>query len=202
MVDRARNLNASANTLIPRAVLRTVLNSNYLNVCHINVQSLTARKLSKFYELKMNLENSKLDIICMSETWLDETINNRMIAIEGYKIYRHDRNRHGGGICVYARNELSCRVIESSARSNTGDFISKTEYMCLEVLCGNERFLLAVYYNPPEVDCSEVLLNHFDEFTVRYESIFFIGDFNTDLLKVNSRQQRFKDVISCMSYVC
>lgn len=203
MMDNVSSSNASTNALIPRAVLRSALDSKCLNVCHINVQSLTARKLSKFNELKMNLTDSKLDIICMTETWLDSSIDNRLISIDGFKILRHDRNRHGGGICVYVRKDLTCRIIRTSANYDSANHRrSTTEYVCLDVLSGVDQFMLAVYYNPPDVDCSETLFHHFDEFTVKYRSTFFIGDFNTDLLKDNSRQRRLKDIISSMAYVC
>lgn len=63
--------NASANTLIPRAVVNSALCKDKLNICHINVQSICARRFSKFEELKLTFRDSKLDIICMSETWLN-----------------------------------------------------------------------------------------------------------------------------------
>lgn len=200
MLNNVNSDDASTSNLIPRAVLRSALDSDLFNICHINVQSLTARRFSKFNELKMNLFDCNLDMICMTETWLDDSIENRMIAVDGYKIYRNDRTRHGGGICVYVRKNLVCRVLEAS--SIVGNDARITEFMCFEVMSGKDRIMLAVYYNPPDVDCSNTLMQHFDQFTVKYKSTFFIGDFNTDLLKNNSRQRRFRDVISGMSYVC
>lgn len=61
--------------------------------------------------------------------------------------------------------------------------------------------MLAVYYNPPDNDCSEILQNHLEN-TVRYESTFFIGDFNTDPFKQTRRSSRFMDTVSSMSYNC
>lgn len=200
MLNNVNSDDASTSNLIPRAVLRSALDSDLFNICHINVQSLTARRFSKFNELKMNLFDCNLDMICMTETWLDDSIENRMIAVDGYKIYRNDRTRHGGGICVYVRKNLVCRVLEAS--SIVGNDARITEFMCFEVMSGKDRIMLAVYYNPPDVDCSNTLMQHFDQFTVKYKSTFFIGDFNTDLLKNNSRQRRFRDAISGMSYVC
>lgn len=200
MLANVNNVSASTSTLIPRAVLRAALDSNNLNISHINVQSLIARRFSKFNELKMNIFDCNLDIICMTETWLDDSINNRMVSVDGYKIFRNDRNRHGGGVCIYVREGLVCRVLDASV--NDGGNARSTEFLCCEIKSGNDRFMLAVYYNPPDVDCSNTLLQHFDEFTVNYESTFFIGDFNTDLFKCNNRQIRLRDVISGMAYVC
>lgn len=72
--------------------------------------------------------------------------------------------------------------------------------MLVEIVCGSERLMLAVYYNPPNVDCSETLLSHLSEFTVKYKSTFFIGDFNTDPRKICSRSRRFREALSNASY--
>lgn len=200
-MNNLRNSNVSMSSLIPRAVFNTILDNVNLNVCHTNVQSLTARRFTKFNELKMNFCNSKMDIICMSETWLDESINDQMIAIDGYKLFRNDRNRHGGGICVYLRHNLKCRLLRKSSNSEEATQ-GRTEFLCLEVECDSERFLLGIYYNPPDTDCSQLLFSHCEEFTVRYKSTFFLGDFNTDLLKNTSRKHSFNEVISTTSYTC
>lgn len=82
--------NSSASLLIPKAVFTSVLESNHLCICHLNVQSLTARNFTKFNELSMIFRDSLMDVICMSETWLDDSINDSMINIRGYKLIRTD----------------------------------------------------------------------------------------------------------------
>jgi hypothetical protein len=42
--------------------------------------------------------------IAISETWLDSSVINSEIQIEGYSILRNDRDRHGGGVCTYIIN--------------------------------------------------------------------------------------------------
>jgi hypothetical protein len=40
-------------------------------------------------------------------TWLNTTITNAEIYIEGYTLYRQDRlNKRGGGVCAYIRNDI------------------------------------------------------------------------------------------------
>lgn len=193
--------NSSASLLIPKAVFTSVLESDHLCICHLNVQSLTARNFTKFNELSMIFRDSLMDVICMSETWLDDSINDSMINIRGYKLIRNDRDRRGGGVCVYVRNNLVARILKTSNNNNSSPH-SKTEYLCLEIECQGERFFLGVYYNPPEVDCSMLLFEHFEDYTVRYDSTFFVGDFNTDLRKTNNRQRRFSDLLSSLSLQC
>lgn len=190
--------NASA---IPRAVMNAVLLKDKLNICHLNVQSLCARRFAKFAELNHTFMNSKVDIICMTETWLSSTINDSMIAIDGYHMFRNDRNRHGGGICIYFKRGLDCRVIGRSTFSSSSNMmVSETEYLLIEILVGNDKVLLVVYYNPPNVDCSESFRNHVEQYSLRYKSTFFIGDFNTDPNKHNSRSSSFTDVLASLSY--
>lgn len=199
-MDNSRIRSVSAN--IPRIVLNAMLNQDHLNICHINVQSICARNFSKFYELKSVLLNSKLDIICMTESWLSDKITDQMIAIEGYKIIRNDRNRHGGGICVYYRDTLSCRIVNKSIYdADYGRQI--TEFLLLDFRHANENFLLAVYYNPPNLNCADILKSHFENFSVKYNSTYFIGDFNTNLLYNSYRLQHLREVVSnfCYSFI-
>uniref|UniRef100_A0A1W7R6J3 Putative reverse transcriptase n=1 Tax=Aedes albopictus TaxID=7160 RepID=A0A1W7R6J3_AEDAL len=191
--------NASDRSVIPRAVVNAVLLKDKLNVSHINVQSLCARKCSKFEELKRIVSDSKIDIACFTETWMDSSISDSMINIPGFNVIRNDRNRHGGGICIYVKKGLAYRMVKKSIVC-VDDYSTKTEYLIIEILIGNDRLLLAVYYNPPEVDCSDLLCSHFEEYSVRFSSTYFIGDFNTDPFKHTRRSSRFNDVVDNMSF--
>lgn len=192
--------NVSAN--IPRVVLNAMLDHDNLNLCHINVQSICARNFSKFNELKSVFLKSKLDIICLTESWLSNKITDQMISIDGYKLIRNDRNRHGGGICVYYRDTLSCRIVNKSVYNADNDR-QITEFLLLDVRHLKENFLLAVYYNPPNLNCADLLKSHFEEFTLKYSSTFFIGDFNTNLLTNSFRTQHLRETASnyCYSFI-
>lgn len=74
--------NTTTNVCIPRVVMSCALDSKYLNVCHVNIQSLCARQLSKFVEFKLCFYSSNIDIICSSETWLTDNIPDSLIEIE------------------------------------------------------------------------------------------------------------------------
>lgn len=93
--------NASTNVCIPRVVMNCALDSDYLNICHANIQSICARELSKFEEFKLCFHNSKVDVICLRESWLTDNIPDSLIEIEGYNIVRNDRIYSRGGGCLY-----------------------------------------------------------------------------------------------------
>lgn len=104
--------NASDQSVIPRAVVNAVLLKDKLNISLMNVQSLCARRYSKFEELKRIVSDSKIDIACFTETWMDSSISDSMINIPGFNVIRNDRNRHGGGICIYVRKGLAYRIVK------------------------------------------------------------------------------------------
>ncbi len=65
----------------------------------------------KFGELKSFISEDLFDIIVLSETKIDDGFPNSQFYINGYKMLRKDRNRHGGGLLIYVRRELTmCRL--------------------------------------------------------------------------------------------
>lgn len=181
---------------IPRAVMNVALLEDYLNVCHMNVQSLCARQLSKFNEFKRCFASSKVDIICLSETWLNESINDNVIAVDGYRVLRNDRKySRGGGICIYHKQDRDCRVIDVSDSLMELVDCNRTEYMFIEVRVNNKKILLGAVYSPPRVDCSSFLDQKLSELSLSYSNVILIGDFNTDLIKTSVRTSRFCNIL-------
>lgn len=181
---------------IPRAVMNVALLDDCLNVCHMNVQSLCARQLSKFNEFKQCFVNSKVDIICLSETWLNENINDNMIAVDGYRVLRNDRKHsRGGGICIYHKQDLDCRVIAVSDSLTEVEDSNRTEYMFIEVRVNNTKFLLGAFYSPPRVECSGLLDQILSELSLSYSNVILLGDFNTDMSKTSGRASRFCSIL-------
>ena len=55
-------------------------------------------------------------IICLTETWLDPSVSDSFVEIEGFHLIRHDRNEQsgksrGGGLCIYV-NEKWCKNLK------------------------------------------------------------------------------------------
>ena len=73
-----------------------------LKIAHNNVCSL----LPKLDIITAEL--SHFDIVTISETHLDNSIENEVLGINGFHPpIRLDRNRHGGGVAMYISNELA-----------------------------------------------------------------------------------------------
>ena len=63
--------------------------------------------LSQIEELRRIACQSNAPVIRISESKLDNSIFDLEIEIDGYNILRFGRNRHGGGVACYVRNNLS-----------------------------------------------------------------------------------------------
>ena len=69
----------------------------------LNINSL----LKHIDELRVLMINQPLDILAINESKLDESDSDQMLSLHGYTIVRRDRNKRGGGLCVYLRDSIS-----------------------------------------------------------------------------------------------
>lgn len=119
-----------------------------LSVLYFNVCSL----LPKIDNLRLICAVFKPGIVCVVESWLNNSIQDVEISIQGCQIVRLDHTRHGGGLVIYVNNLLTCSVLYRG--SPDFEFIM----LCLTANVFNPNF----YFN---------LVN-----------ACIIGDFNTDFL--------------------
>ena len=70
----------------------------------LNTRSL----LPKLSNIKLISQQTKAATICITKTWIDSTVTDNEIYIEGYNILCCDRDRHGhGGVCIYIRTDIT-----------------------------------------------------------------------------------------------
>ena len=69
----------------------------------LNVSSL----VKHLDESRLMLLHKKLDVLAINETRLDSTISDGLANIDGYNVLRADRNRNGGGVCIYIRCQVN-----------------------------------------------------------------------------------------------
>ena len=68
----------------------------------LNVNSLIA----KIDEIRLLVQNEKIDILAINETKIDHKIEDRRISLEDFSLCRYDRSRQGGGVALYVRNAV------------------------------------------------------------------------------------------------
>ena len=69
---------------------------------HINIDSL----LPKIDEIQYIAKLREAAVIGISESKLDDSVISSEIQIENYDLIRSDRNRYGGGVACFIRNDL------------------------------------------------------------------------------------------------
>ncbi|KAF0305993.1 hypothetical protein FJT64_022458 [Amphibalanus amphitrite] len=87
-----------------------------LKIGHLNVRSLTAH----LDEVNLLLLREELDVLCLSETWLTDSVDSSMLLFPGYTIRRRDREgRTGGGVALICRNTLKLDVMRVPSAGST-----------------------------------------------------------------------------------
>ena len=149
-----------------------------LKICHININSIV-RKLS---ELKIVLQHNPFHVVAVSETKCDATISDSELDIENYNIFRKDRNRHGGGVALYVKDDVSCRFENN---------ITCDDIEALWVKLSpkhSETLLICVIYRPPNSSSSYFdLLNEMLSQAVTNTDVemILLGDLNCDMCPNN-----------------
>lgn len=141
----------------------------------INARSL----LSKLNEIRWLTISTNPAVLCVSETWLDNTIMDNEIYINNYQITRKDRNRQGGGVCIYVRNDI---IFNHRSDLNHDEL----EAVWVELLLPRTKpILTGAIYRPPKQnsfyqDFENFLMTKGIDFS-KNETII-IGDFNTNIV--------------------
>ena len=67
---------------------------------------------NKFEQL-IYIVNNEIDILMASETKLDDTFPTSQFLMQGYSTaFRNDRTSKGGGILLYVREDIPCKIIK------------------------------------------------------------------------------------------
>jgi hypothetical protein len=91
-----------------------------LSMVHMNIQSLYMSSINNNPRVKLDevittfAIEKEVEVISMSETWLHDGINSKLIEIPGYKDpYRKDRkDKRGGGVCAYVSSNVSSKRLK------------------------------------------------------------------------------------------
>ena len=154
----------------------SVFNSRGLHFIHLNINSL----LPKIDELRNIAKLSNATVIGISELKLDHSVLSSEIHIHNYNTFRCDRNRHGGWVVCYIRNDLSFDVKPF--------FQPEIENVFFEILLPNTKpIVVGIIYRPPsQSEFLEIINTHFSKLDTNNNEIYILGDFNINLYLNNS----------------
>ena len=91
---------------------------------HANINSLLAHGDAgdRMSHLHNRIQLRKHDVISLSETKLSSAIEDSEVNLEGFQIFRKDRNRHGGGVACFVKNNIPAKLI-SELHNNNFEFL-------------------------------------------------------------------------------
>ncbi len=171
-------------------------NNQHLRCLSFNAQSIRSTRKLQDGTYASNLKSfqdliyaEELDLVFVTETWLNDNIKNNEILPKGYNIVRKDRaaNQRGGGVFLAIRDDISySRLTAGKSGPNWSD---RLEIIAIEFeLSTSKKCLACVCYRSPSCDCGEwlELFTAFLETTTSYEKVLITGDFNFPDLSWNS----------------
>ena len=136
-------------------------------------------------ELKQYLNESAVDIVCITETHFHKDIVEAEIALPGFIPFRKDRNfkisdeqsvdvSEGGGSIIYVRNVIPCEEVES--------FINAPDSTAVKIKTNVGDICIACIYRSKSlsVQQNDILLKCIDDIcheTNPFETLV-VGDFN------------------------
>ena len=152
-----------------------------LHFIHANARSL----FNKMSEIRLLSRKTNAAVIAVTETWFDNSHTDSSVGIDGYCILRRDRKGHGGGVCVYIREDIPFNVRPDL-------FNDDLEDLWLEILLTKSKpIYVSVCYrtdgNNNLLKCLETSLTK-----LRPDCDFIVlGDFN--LCLINGKTKLCKD---------
>ena len=155
----------------PQVQEHRLQNPKNVKLRHLNVNSLR-NKIEAVEELMRN----NIEISLFSENKLDETFPNQQFKISGYKMFRRDRNKHGGRTTIfYINDNIPCKTVNVEGLPEDCEdtlidlSIKSRKWLCIglyKTLSQNEKYFL------------DNLLLALTKMSCEYENVMLVGDFN------------------------
>ena len=182
---------------------------NGLSVFRLNCQSL----LAKFDYIKLlietfQLKNCALQVVCLQETWVSSDTDLSLYMIPGYHLIStsHYASSHGG-LIMYLSKKWDYSIKTCDTTSNIW------ERQIVEIFNPNasqrRKIIVGNIYRPPNNSRENfnIFINEFNdtllEFYANNQNTYLCGNYNVDLLKINSIQahEEYFDNILSSDYV-
>ena len=147
-------------------------NLNKLVIAHLNINSI--RNKFDFFVEKIK---GNVDILMISETKLDDSFPMGQFLIDNFsEPIRLDRNKNGGGILLYIREDIPSSILSFETLPIEGFYV--------EINLHKKKWLLSGSYNPDEGNINNhlaALSKSLDIYTSKFDHFIVLGDFNVGL---------------------
>jgi hypothetical protein len=149
--------------------VKSLLKSKGISIACLNIRGL----LNKFDQICNLIQECDFNLFGLCETFLDDSVYDYMYKIDGYNAFGKNRNRHGGGVLLYIKDNIKCEVINI-------DMSQIIESIWVKVTLNSENYAIGVMYRPPSADANYYIemLNQLDYIHANFEKVILMGDLN------------------------
>jgi len=135
------------------------------------------------------------NFIFCNETWLHEAIPDSLIEIKNYNFIRKDRkNKKGGGICVYFKEEIKINIFALNGISEN------FEHTCFE----HNKIIYVFLYLAPWLKSQEIMdsfdyiIEQLDQLQTNfpYSQLCVLGDFNKTPTQMLSHSLNIVNIVN------
>ena len=162
-----------------------------LKLVHVNVRSLP----KKIDQLRVLLLDSCIDVVTISETWLNASVALPEINIEGFLAYRQDREggtrvkKKGGGLLTY----INCKYASDSEELLELNKVTRDMELQWSIVHRehSKDVVVCNVYRPPYGNL-EKFISYMEEciksFDLGKVELFILGDMNVDFKSKKSSE--------------
>ena len=140
--DVERNPGPRTSALASEKSLKSI-KTKMLRIVHLYVRSL----IRHLDDIALLTASQCLDVLVVSETWLDDGISDGEIFLPGYSVTRFDRNRRGGGVAVFCANYLNCSILSQDILASG----LESSWVTVASKLFTSPLALGCFYRPPVV---------------------------------------------------
>ena len=134
-----------------------------------NAQSIYST--GTFGEFQKIVEETKPNIICLVETWLNP---NKNLKLKGFQVFRKDRDANGGGIAILTKLELDAKSLNIPNVNN-----GLCEHLGITITFNNSPLNIVTLYNPHGNHGNRELCNELNQYMTGIQGkTILCGDFN------------------------
>ena len=135
----------------------------------------------KMDELRLTVLSLRADVVIVTESWLNNDLNDELLTLSNFDIFRCDRyNKRGGGVCMWVNPSFKPRLLSSTTAPS---FI---EVSSVVFFCAGIPIICCGLYVPPGLckskhdDIVEYLFFQADSFLSTFPDgkIMIAGDLN------------------------
>ena len=159
-------------------------NANKIIIAHLNINSIRNK-----IDMLSDIVKNKIDILCITETKLDDTFPLSNFLIAGfsppYRMDRTNKGNKGGGLLAYVRSDIPSKLLKV--------FPGPSEIECLffEINLFKKKWILGNFYNPSkhlidaQLNSLGMCLDHYYQL---YDNIILLGDFNSEITEPSMKE--------------